>query len=68
MDSLYLLLPISVLLVLVILGILGWAVHRGQFEHLEQEGLRILEVDSQMPSITSPASQESHEGGKKDTT
>lgn len=67
MDSLYLLLPISVLLVLVILGILGWAVHRGQFEHLEQEGLRILEDDVPAPGVASPASQESHEGGKKDT-
>jgi len=45
MDSLYLLLPLSVLLVLVLLGVLGWAVHRGQFEHLDQEGLRILEDD-----------------------
>lgn len=68
MDSLYLLLPISVLLVLVILGILGWAVHRGQFEHLEQEGLRILEEDTPAPVTVSLASRESHEGGKKDTT
>jgi cbb3-type cytochrome oxidase maturation protein len=46
MDSLYLLLPLSVLLGLLVLGVLGWAVHRGQFEHLDQAGLRILEDDA----------------------
>ena len=64
MDSLYLLLPISVLLVLIILGILGWAVHRGQFEHLEQEGLRILEDDAPAAGQPSP---ERHEGNQKGT-
>jgi len=32
-------------LVLLILGVFGWAVHRGQFEDLEREGERILEPD-----------------------
>lgn len=57
MDSLYLLLPLSVLLVLVLLGVLGWAVHRGQFEHLDQEGLRILEDDGP-PLESLPANDE----------
>jgi cbb3-type cytochrome oxidase maturation protein len=43
MESLYLLIPLSALLVLAILGIFGWALHRGQFEDLEREGQRILE-------------------------
>jgi cbb3-type cytochrome oxidase maturation protein len=42
MDSLYLLIPLSAGLVLMILGIFGWALHRGQFEDLEGEGERIL--------------------------
>ncbi len=42
MDSLYLLIPLSVGLVLVILAVFGWAVHRGQFEDLDQEAERIL--------------------------
>ncbi len=42
MDILYLLIPLSVALVLVILGALWWAVHRGQFDSVEQEGERIL--------------------------
>jgi cbb3-type cytochrome oxidase maturation protein len=42
MDILYLLIPLSVVLVLLILGGLWWAVHCGQFENLDQEGERIL--------------------------
>jgi len=45
MDILYLLIPLSVLLVLFILGGLGWAIHRGQFDSVEQEGERILRDD-----------------------
>jgi cbb3-type cytochrome oxidase maturation protein len=42
MDSLYLLIPFSVLLVLALLGIFAWAVNSGQFDDLEREGERIL--------------------------
>ena len=45
MDSLYLLIPLSVLLVLAILVGLWWAADRGQFEDLEQEAERILRDD-----------------------
>lgn len=45
MDILYLLLPLSVVLVLLILGVLGWSVWRGQFDNVEQEGVRILDED-----------------------
>ncbi len=50
MEILYVLIPVSVLLVLAILGILGWAVFSGQFEDLEQEGLRILQKDDVKPN------------------
>lgn len=43
MDSLYLLLPLSVLLVLALIGVFAWAVNTGQFEDLEREGSRVLE-------------------------
>ena len=43
MDVLYLLIPLSVLLVLLIVGIFGWAINNGQLEDLEREGGRILE-------------------------
>ena len=42
MESLWLLIPMSAVLVLLILGVFGWAVNRGQFEDLEHEGERIL--------------------------
>jgi cbb3-type cytochrome oxidase maturation protein len=42
MEILYLLIPLSAALVLAILGVFAWALHRGQFEDLEREGERIL--------------------------
>jgi cbb3-type cytochrome oxidase maturation protein len=45
MDILYLLIPMSAVLVLLILGVFGWALHRGQFDDVEREGGRILEDD-----------------------
>ena len=42
MDILYLLIPLSVALVLFVLAGLWWAVYRGQFDDLDQEGERIL--------------------------
>ena len=47
MDILYLLVPLSVVLVLVILGVFGWALHRGQFEELDHEGERILQDEGE---------------------
>ena len=46
MESLYLLIPFSVGLVLAILAVFGWALHKGQFEDLEAEGQRILSDDN----------------------
>jgi cbb3-type cytochrome oxidase maturation protein len=46
MDILYLLIPLSTLLVLFILGTFGWAVEHDQFDDLEAEGSRILRSDS----------------------
>lgn len=42
MDILFLLVPLSVVLVFFILGGLWWAIERGQFEDIEAEGERIL--------------------------
>ena len=42
MDILYLLIPLSTLMVLAILGVFAWALHGGQFDDLEREGERIL--------------------------
>ncbi len=45
MDILFVLIPLSVMMALVVLGGLWWAVYRGQFEDIEDEGKRILEDD-----------------------
>ena len=44
MEALYLLIPFSALLVLAILAIFAWALRGGQFDDLEREGERILDV------------------------
>jgi len=42
MDILYLLIPLSTVLVLAIAGVFAWASLSGQFEGLDDEGERIL--------------------------
>ena len=49
MDSLYLLLPLSVLLVLALIGLFAWALEAGQFDDLEREGARLLD-DEEPPA------------------
>lgn len=50
MESLYLLLPVSVLLVLALIGVFAWALHAGQFDDLDREGWRVLEGGSDAPA------------------
>jgi cbb3-type cytochrome oxidase maturation protein len=45
MDILYLLIPLSAVLVFGIIGVFAWALHSGQFDDLEQHGERILSRD-----------------------
>jgi cbb3-type cytochrome oxidase maturation protein len=62
MDSLYLLLPMSVLLVLGLIGLFAWAINTGQFDDLDREGWRIVDgVDGtpQPPTEDSAGSPES---------
>lgn len=49
MESLYLLIPLSIVLVLAIGGVLVWSVMSGQFEDLDAEGRRILDEDNVRP-------------------
>ncbi len=42
MDVLYLLVPLSVVLVFFVIGGVWWAIYRGQFDDIDQEGERIL--------------------------
>jgi cbb3-type cytochrome oxidase maturation protein len=45
MDILFLLIPLSVVLVFLIMVVFAWAIHSGQFDDLEREGERILNAD-----------------------
>jgi cbb3-type cytochrome oxidase maturation protein len=46
MDILFLLVPMSVLIVFALLALFRWALNAGQFDDLEREGERIMETDS----------------------
>ncbi len=45
MDVLFLLVPLSVLLVFALLALFRWALSAGQFDDLEREGERIFEAE-----------------------
>jgi cbb3-type cytochrome oxidase maturation protein len=60
MDILYLLLPLSLVLVGLIAGVLLWAVRSGQFDDLEGPAHRILmDDDDPPPRRASKADEES---------
>jgi len=42
MEILYLIIPLSVVLVFLILAGIWWAINKGQFDDVEAEGTRIL--------------------------
>lgn len=42
MESLFLLIPIAMLIVLIIIVVFFWAVKNGQYDDLDAEGKRIL--------------------------
>jgi cbb3-type cytochrome oxidase maturation protein len=61
MDILYLLIPLSSVLVLGIVGVFAWALHQGQFDELDGEGARILFDAPQGEPRRAP--EESNAGG-----
>ena len=64
MESLYLLLPMSVLLVLGLIALFAWALGAGQFDDLEREGLRVL--DGVSPASNGTASQDADSSPNSD--
>lgn len=57
MESLYLLIPLSVVLVLVIGVLFWWSVRSGQFDDLEGPAFRVVRDDDR-PEIADEASAE----------
>jgi cbb3-type cytochrome oxidase maturation protein len=60
MDILYLLIPLSAVLVLAILGVFAWALKNGQFDDLERQGALILDP--------APAPLDDHQVGRSAVT
>ena len=61
MESLYLLVPFSALLVLALLAVFAWALDAGQFDDLQREGERILATDEALDGdqgVPTPPSKE----------
>ena len=63
MESIYLLIPISVILVFVIAAVFWWSVRSGQFDDLEGPGFRIL-MDDDGPNIPQTGPQKSEKPEK----
>jgi cbb3-type cytochrome oxidase maturation protein len=63
MDILFLLIPLSVVLVFAIIGIFAWALNAGQFDDLQREGERILgsEETAGFPRSGNVDSDQAHE-------
>jgi cbb3-type cytochrome oxidase maturation protein len=51
-------LPLSVLLVLALIGLFAWALHGGQFDDLEREGWRVLEGSESVAALRPAADPE----------
>ena len=60
MDILFLLVPMSVVLALLVIGVFAWALNSGQFDDVEAEGVRIL-VD---PDQARPTAVDVHQGDR----
>ena len=48
MDILFLLVPLSVVIVFALLGVFAWALQADQFDDLQHEGARILGDDASL--------------------
>lgn len=69
MEILYLLVPLSLVLVFVIGAIFWWSLKSGQFEDLEGPGYRILMDDDRPVPLQSASSEsESHTADSSSTT
>ncbi|SKA58850.1 cbb3-type cytochrome oxidase assembly protein CcoS [Enterovibrio nigricans] len=59
MESLYILIPIAILLVCIAVGVFIWAVKSEQFEDLERQGMNILlDDDEKTPSNKQSSEQQ----------
>ncbi len=66
MDILYLLIPLSVVLVFVIAGLFWWTLKSGQYEDLEGPGHRILMDDDRTDTAKNESSVDSDQSAPEE--
>jgi cbb3-type cytochrome oxidase maturation protein len=66
METLYLLIPISVVLVFLIGIAFWWSLRNGQFDDLEGPAYRILMDDDSAPSQSSEADPAARSGSRRE--
>ncbi|MDP2811235.1 MAG: cbb3-type cytochrome oxidase assembly protein CcoS [Rhodocyclaceae bacterium] len=66
MDILYLLIPLSLVLVFVIAALFWWSLKSGQYEDLEGPGYRILMDDDRTDAPDKSATVDSDQGAAGD--
>ncbi len=55
MDILFLLIPLSVVLVFALMALFAWALQASQFDDLQQEGTRILGSEPNLDDDQGPS-------------
>jgi cbb3-type cytochrome oxidase maturation protein len=66
MESLYILIPLSIVLVFAIGVVFWWSLRSGQFEDMEGPAYRIL-MDNDRPPAEKPKPQEAAPDGPEET-
>ena len=64
MEIIFLLIPLSILFVIIIAGVLFWAIRSGQYDDLEKEGHRIL-MEEDEPVDDSTLESRNETGAKR---
>jgi cbb3-type cytochrome oxidase maturation protein len=66
MDILYLLIPLSLVLVFVIAALFWWSLKSGQYEDLEGPGHRVLMDDDRTDALKNRSTVDSDQGATDD--
>ena len=61
MDILYLLIPLSTVLALLIIGTLAWALSGGQFDDLEQQGEMVFDPGERDAAVVAARTRSSRD-------
>lgn len=65
MESLYLLVPVVLLMLVAAVGVLFWAINNGQYDDLDKESRRILLDDEEQDQDQDCEQQSDDDGNQK---